>query len=211
MFGFLFFGVLLAIMFCHYYYDFLLVKDAKKKAEKEGKTIYQDSYFCWRYGYKKCIRIPRNGRDLLVLISDTNRVVYDFTMDKEIEERERKYAAFLENMKNREEAIKKKRLYYRDAEEFEDCYREVETFRPYCMDQLQIIDPIYKTYYKIIPDQFPYGGKLRTRKVATERIRCKNTYREKDAFTKKWGGALSWLSRPSVFLEDCTITKEITK
>lgn len=40
MFGFLFFGVLLAIMYCHYYYDFLLMKDEKKKAEKEGKTIY---------------------------------------------------------------------------------------------------------------------------------------------------------------------------
>lgn len=186
MFGFLFLGVLLAIMFCHYYYDFLLVKDAKEKAEKEGKTIYQDSYFCWRYGYKKCIRMPRNGRDLLVLVNDTNHVVYDFTMDKEIEEREWKYKMFLENMERREEAIKKKELSYIDVEEL-DCYREVETYRPYCMRQYKAIDPIEKIYYKIIPDQFPYGGKLRTRKVATECIRCKNTYKDEDDFRKKWG------------------------
>ena len=187
MFGFLFFGVLLAIMFCHYYYDFLLVKDAKEKAEKEGKTIYQDSYFCWRYGYKKCIRIPRNGRDLLVLVSDTNHVVYDFTMDKEIEEREQKYATFLENIKRREEAIKKKKLYYFDAEELQMCYREVETYRPYCMYQTQIIDPIEKEYYKIAP--YPFPGKETKRKVVTEFIRCKNTCKDKDEFQKKWGGA----------------------
>lgn len=195
MFGFLFFGVLLAIMFCHYYYDFLLVKDAKEKAEKEGKTIYQDSYFCWRYGYKKCIRIPRNGRDLLVLVSNTNRVVYDFTMDKEIEERERRYAVFLENMKRREEAIKKKKLYYFDAEELEMCYREVETYRPYCMKQRQIINPIRKTYYKIVPCPWPGNEK---RKVVTEFIECKNTYKDKDEFKKKWGGSMS---SPLVFSE----------
>lgn len=185
MFGFLFFGVLLAIMFCHYYYDFLLLKDEKEKADKEGKTIYQDSYFCWRYGYKKCIWIPRNGRELLVLVSDTNHVVYDFTMEKEIEERERKYATFLENMKRREEAIKKKKLYYRDSEEMLDCYREVETYRPYYMQQFQIIDPIVKTYYKIVP--YPFPGKEKKRKVITEFIRCKNTYKDKNEFQKKWG------------------------
>lgn len=196
MLGFLFFGVLLAIMFCHYYYDFLLVKDAKEKAEKEGKTIYQDSYFCWRYGYKKCIWMPRNGRELLVLVSDTNRVVYDFPMDKEIEERERKYAAFLENMKRREEAIKKKKLYYFDAEELEMCYREVETYRPYCMRQRQIIDPIEKVYYKIVPCPFP--GKEIKRKIKTESIRCKGTYKDKEEFKKKWGGSMS---SPLVFSE----------
>lgn len=196
MFGFLFFGVLLAIMFCHYYYDFLLVKDAKEKAEKEGKTIYQDSYFCWRYGYKKCIWMPRNGRELLVLASDTNHVVYDFTMEKEIEEREREYATFLENMRRREEAIKKKKLYYFDAEELEMCYREVETYRPYCMKQYKIIDPITKTYYKIVPCPFP--GKEIKRKIKTESIRCKNTYKDKDEFRKKWGGSMS---SPLVFSE----------
>lgn len=187
MFGFLFFGVLLAIMFCHYYYDFLLLKDAKEKADKEGKTIYQDSYFCWRYGYKKCIRIPRNGRDLLVLVSDTNRVVYDFTMDKEIEERERKYAAFLENMKNREEAIKRKRLYYRDYEEMLAGFREVETYRPYCITVNTVNDSISKTYYKKEP--WPWDEK-KIRKIATEKIRCKNTIKDKDNFQKKWGGTL---------------------
>lgn len=183
MFGFLFFGILLAIMFCHYYYDFLLLKDAKEKADKEGKTIYQDSYFCWRYGYKKCIWMPRNGRELLVLVSDTNHVVYDFTMEKEIEERERKYATFLENMKRREEAIKEKKLYYRDSEELFPCFREVKTYRPYFIDQITINNSIRKTYYKM--ESCPWDEKEK-RKIVTEYVDCKNN-RDKEKFQRKWG------------------------